>query len=108
MLYEVITFRPFYSKDDLTAAGDIHQAYYTQRRRMRQRTEKERLKGVRTSYLGSEIYLSLIDKTQIPYSTKLNQLAATALVTNRDLPMLLKSGGSDVFYVPDGGRNNFV
>jgi len=35
-----LPFRPFYSADDLTAAGETHQAYFTQNRRMRQRTRK--------------------------------------------------------------------
>ena len=59
-----VAFRPFYSADDFTAAGERHPAYYTQSRKMRQRTERERLKGARTSYLGSELYLSLVDPRQ--------------------------------------------
>ena len=62
-----ITFRPFYSAEDLTPSGDTHSAYYSLRRRMRQRSEKQRLRGVRTSYLGSDCYLTLADRTQAPY-----------------------------------------
>jgi len=40
---------------------------------------------------------------QAPYAPNLNQLAVTAMVTNRDLPMLLKTGGSGAFYLPEGG-----
>ena len=98
-----IVFRPFYSSTDFTSAGDVHTAYFTQSRKMRQRSEKERLRGVRTSYLGSEVYLSLVDRDQAPYSTKLDQLAVTALCTNRDLPMLLSVGDDNVFHLPDGG-----
>jgi type VI secretion system protein ImpG len=100
---EDIDFRPFYSADDFTPAGDTHAAYYTLHRKMRQRTEKERLKGARTSYLGSETYLTLIDRTQAPYRAEMSQLAVRALVTNRDLPMLLPTGETDLFYLPDGG-----
>ncbi len=98
-----IPFRPFYSDTDLTAAGDNHTAYYTVKRRMRQRNEKERLRGVRTSYLGSEVYLTLVDKAEAPYPGSLDQLAVEALCSNRDLPMLLAAGGSGVFHLPDGG-----
>ncbi len=98
-----VLFRPFYSADDLTAAGETHAAYYTQSRKMRQRAERERLKGVRTSYLGSELYLSLVDATQAPYGAQLHQLAINAMVTNRDLPLLLPTGAKDVFYLPEGG-----
>ncbi len=98
-----VPFHAFYSDSDLTAAGESRNAYYTQHRRMRQRTEKERLKGVRTSYLGSEMYVTLVDKAQAPYATDLDQLAVTAMVTNRDLPLLLPTGARDVFYLPEGG-----
>ncbi|KIN69996.1 Type VI secretion protein [Sulfitobacter noctilucicola] len=100
---EDVSFRPFYSATDFTAAGDVHTAYFTQSRKMRQRSEKERLRGVRTSYLGSEVYLQMVDRTQAPYSSKLDQLAVTALCTNRDLPMLLSVGDDNVFHLPDGG-----
>ena len=98
-----VTFRPFYSSSDLTSAGETHPAYYTIKRRMRQRSEKERLRGVRTSYLGSETFLSLVDRNQAPYSHETDQLAVRALCTNRDLPMLLTTGDANVFQLPEGG-----
>lgn len=98
-----IDFRPFYSADDFSPAGDGHLTYYTQKRKMRQRTEKERLKGARTSYLGSETYLGLVDNNEAPYNPEMTQLAVRAMVTNRDLPMLLPTGQTDLFYLPDGG-----
>ncbi|GHF35019.1 type VI secretion system baseplate subunit TssF [Seohaeicola zhoushanensis] len=98
-----LEFRPFYSATDFTSAGEVHPAYYTVKRRMRQRSEKERLRGVRTSYLGSEVYLTLVDRKQAPYSASLDQLAVRALCSNRDLPMLLATGDIDVFQLPEGG-----
>lgn len=100
---EDVLFRPFYSSTDFTAAGEMHPAYYSIRRRMRQRSEKERLRGVRTSYLGSEVYLTLVDRNQAPYAAGLDQLAVRALCSNRDLPMLLSTGDKDVFQLPEGG-----
>lgn len=98
-----VTFKPFYSATDLTAAGETHPAYYTIHRRMRQRTEKERLRGVRTSYLGAEVYLSLVDANQAPYGVDLSQLAVAGLCTNRDLPMLLSTASDNMFHLPEGG-----
>ncbi|MGR3343143.1 MAG: type VI secretion system baseplate subunit TssF [Paracoccaceae bacterium] len=98
-----VNFRAFYSATDLTSAGESHPAYFTLRRRMRQRNEKERLRGVRTSYLGSEIYLTLVDRAQAPYAAELGQLAVKAMCTNRDLPLLLATGDEGVFHLPDGG-----
>lgn len=100
---EDVPFRPFYSSSDLTSAGDTHPAYYTMRRRMRQRSEKERLRGVRTSYLGSDVYVTLVDRKQAPYGPDLDQLAVRAMCTNRDLPLLLATGDGDVFQLPEGG-----
>ncbi|MCB1363799.1 MAG: type VI secretion system baseplate subunit TssF [Rhodobacteraceae bacterium] len=98
-----VAFRPFYSATDFTVAGNTHPAYYTMRRRMRQRSERERLRGVRTSYLGSEVYLTLVDRSQAPYRADLEQLAVRALCTNRDLPMLLSAADADIFQLPEGG-----
>lgn len=96
-------FRPFYSQSDFTVAGDAHTAYYTKSRKMRQRSEKERLRGVRTSYLGTDMYLSLVDRAESPYPADVEQLAVEATCTNRDLPLLLLSGGAGVFHLPGGG-----
>ncbi len=98
-----IPFRPFFSSSDFTSSGDTHPAFYTVKRKMRQRTEKERLKGARTSYLGSESYLALVDGNQAPYDVEMNQLSVHATVTNRDVPMLLPTGQDDLFHLPDGG-----
>ncbi|MDT8343076.1 MAG: type VI secretion system baseplate subunit TssF [Thermohalobaculum sp.] len=99
-----VGFRPFYSATDITAAGERQQAYYTLRRRMRQRSEKQRLKGARSSYLGSDVFLMLVDRRQAPYPADLEQLAVNAVCTNRDLPLLLAMGGGETdFTLPDGG-----
>ncbi len=98
-----LDFHPFYSSSDLTAAGNAQRAYYSQNRRMRQRTERERLSGVRTSYLGSEMFLTLVDRNQAPYDAALSQLAVTATCTNRDLPLLLATGADNLFQLADGG-----
>ncbi|HEU0220659.1 MAG TPA: type VI secretion system baseplate subunit TssF [Paracoccaceae bacterium] len=97
-------FRPFYSADDYTAGGDAREAYYTVRRRMRQRSERQRLKGTRTSYLGSDLFVSLVDRREAPFPADIEQLSVSAFVTNRDLPLLLATGlGTTDFDLPEGG-----
>ncbi|MFP7675225.1 type VI secretion system baseplate subunit TssF [Marivita sp. S0852] len=98
-----IDLKAFYSSDELTAAGGGGSAYYTHKRHLRQRSEAETLRGVRTNYLGSESYLSVVDANEAPYPARLSQLAVEAMVTNRDLPMLLPNGVDNVFHLPDGG-----
>lgn len=98
-----IPLKAFYSSDEFTAAGGGGSAYYTHTRHLRQRSESEALRGVRTNYLGSESYLSVVDANQAPYPGDMGQLAVQAMVTNRDLPMLLPTGVDNVFHLPDGG-----
>jgi type VI secretion system protein ImpG len=98
-----LPLKAFYSSDEFTAAGGGGAAYYTHTRHLRQRSESEALRGVRTNYLGSESYLSIVDANEAPYPGDLGQLAVEAMVTNRDLPMLLPTGVDNVFHLPDGG-----
>ena len=43
----------------------------------------------RSAYIGSELFLSLVDPQGAPYNDELRQIAVSALVTQRDLPTLL-------------------
>ncbi len=98
-----VKFRPFYMADNRSEEAGQAPAFFTVARRMRQRTEREMLRGTRTNYLGSETFLSLVDGSQAPYGSDLKQLAVRAMVTNRDLPMMLAIGADDLFHLPDGG-----
>lgn len=98
-----VEFSPFYSPNKYSPLGDVDERYFNVRRRMRQRSERERLRGPRTSYLGSEVYLSLVDRNEAPYSAKLAQLSVEAVCTNRDLPLMLATGAPDVFHLVEGG-----
>jgi len=99
-----VDFEAFYSADDYTAAGESYTAYYSLRRRMHQRSERQRLKGTRTSYLGADVYINLVDQMQAPYGGDIEQLSVKATVTNRDLPMLLTIGKHATdFELPNGG-----
>ena len=89
-------FRPFYASVD---ADGIHPAhgYFTMRREPRALSERQRRDGPRTSYMGSEVSLSLVDSREAPYSETLRQLAVDVLVTNRDLPLLMPVGSDRDF-----------
>ena len=52
----------------------------------------QRRRGPRSSYIGSEVFLSLVDSNQAPYSTDLRQLSLQALCTNRDLVLHMPAG----------------
>ena len=87
-------FQPFYRSHDTGREGG---AFYTLHRVPRVLAEKERKFGQVSSYVGTEVYLSLVDSEAAPYSSELQQLGVTALCTNRHLPitMAVGSGRSD-------------
>jgi type VI secretion system protein ImpG len=92
----ITRFAPFYE----TSANDKHDgygAYYSIRREPRMPSQQASRNGSRTSYIGSEIYLSLVDQSEVPYKSDLRQLAVTTLVTNRDLPLLMPLNGDTDF-----------
>ena len=95
-LDEEQAFRPFYSANDL-ATGSSPQAFYTVHRAPRVLSSAQKRTGPRSSYIGSEVYMSLVDAEEAPYRHDLRQLAVSTLCTNRDLPlhMPVNKGGSD-------------
>jgi len=67
-------------------------AYYTLQREPRLLSARQkdlRGAGPRTSYIGSEVFLSLVDAKEAPFSADLQQLSVRALCSNRDLPLLM-------------------
>jgi type VI secretion system protein ImpG len=98
---EAQEFFPFYSLTERTT-NDIR-AYYAVRRAPRVISTTQKKYGTRTSYLGSEMYLSLVDRHQAPYSTNLQLLAVEAMCTHRDLPLQMPIGvGSTDFSLEMG------
>jgi len=89
-------FLPFYSLDESSVRTE-NSAYYTVRREARHLSTRQRHYGPRSNYVGSEIFVSLVDSREAPYSSELRQLAVTTLCTNRDLPlhMPVNAGKSD-------------
>jgi len=89
------TFRPFYGS--ITSDDRNYGRYYSMRREPRLLSDKARRHGPRTGYIGSEVFLSLVDQTEAPYRGDLRQLTVVVQCTNRDLALL----------VPTGGRTDF-
>ncbi|MGZ8259650.1 MAG: type VI secretion system baseplate subunit TssF, partial [Caldimonas sp.] len=91
-------FHPLYATyhDGASGGGGQPQGYYTVRREPRLLSSRQKEHGARSSYVGEEVFLSLVDPAHAPYREDLRQLAVTAWVTNRDLPTLLpNAGGSE-------------
>lgn len=91
-------FRPFYST--LSEDDGNYGAYFSLRREQRSLSEHARRYGTRTGYIGSEVFVSLVDERQSPWHSDLKYLTADVLCTSRDLPlMLLQDQGN--FVMPD-------
>jgi type VI secretion system protein ImpG len=91
-------FVPLYGIRELNPEMD-GQRYYTLRRVPRRTSSRQRRSGVRSGYVGTEVYLSLVDGRDSPYKSDLRQIAVDVLCTNRDLPNHL---------VPGAGRTDFT
>ncbi len=79
-----------YGDQDGRSGDDL--ACYTVRRTHRVLSDRQRATGTRTSYVGSELYLSLVDTREAPYRHDLRQVGVGLLCTNRDLPLLMPVG----------------
>lgn len=95
-------FLPFYSA--FHTEGVQHQAYFTLRRQPRLLSSTQKRAGFRSSYVGSEVFISLVDPQEAPFSDKLRQLAISALCSNRDLPLLMSLGGAKTDFLLDEAR----
>jgi type VI secretion system protein ImpG len=95
-------FLPFYSLND---QKEYHRnmAHYTINRQQRVPSGRMRRKGPRSSYIGSEVFLMLVDGNDAPYSSELRQLGLKVRCTNRDLPLLMPVGIGDTDFNLDTG-----
>lgn len=82
-------FAPFYRSRD---PGDRAHGYFQMRRAPRVLSERERARGARSGYVGSEVFVALVDPNDAPYSSDLRQLGVDVLCTNRDLPLSMPVG----------------
>lgn len=92
-------FLPFYSA--YHHEGPQHAAYYTVQREPRLASAAQKQKGARSSYVGSEVFISLVDPEEAPFSAALSQLSIAARVTNRDLPLHMPVGTARSDFVLD-------
>lgn len=90
-----LVFHPFYAA--FHGSRHSHPAYYTTTREPRAQSVRQRSEGHRSSHIGSEVYMQVVDPQQAPYAKSMRQLSVTALVTNRDLPLLMPLGRDNDF-----------
>ncbi|HEV2539155.1 MAG TPA: type VI secretion system baseplate subunit TssF [Frateuria sp.] len=95
-------FQPFYGCDERTWQGG-HGAFYTVRREPRQLSARQKLQGARSSYVGSELFVALVDANEAPYSSRLRQVGMQLMCTNRDLPLQMPVGKANTDFTLDVG-----
>jgi type VI secretion system protein ImpG len=98
----VQTFQSFYHANDLQSESGPG-AYYQVRRDARLLSERQRRQGPRSSYIGSEIFLSLVDASEAPYRSGLRQLGVDTLCTNRDLVLSMPLGSGKTDFTVESG-----
>jgi type VI secretion system protein ImpG len=86
-------FLPFYGA--FHTESREHPAYYAVQREPRLLSATQQRDGPRSGYVGTEVFLSLVDPNEAPYPASLSQLSVRALCTNRDLPLMMPVGRAD-------------
>jgi type VI secretion system protein ImpG len=96
------SFAPLYQRR-ADAPSSEASAFYTSQRRPRLASSRQKTQGPRSSYLGSEVFVSLVDGHEGPYGPDLRQLGISTWCTNRDLPLRMPVGeGRTDFSVESG------
>ncbi len=95
-------FLPFYAHTDQNRYGDL-QAYFTVARSARRFSSRQKRQGPRSSYIGSETFVALVDGREAPLQTELKQLAVNTLCTNRDLPLHIPIGQGKTDFTLESG-----
>ena len=88
-------FLPFYAA--YSSDEERQSAYFTVRREPRLASSAQKKWGARSSYIGTEVFISLVDPMEAPFNGDLRQLSLETLCTNRDLVLQMPLGlsGSD-------------
>lgn len=94
-------FLPLYGSDE--SQKNQRNAYYTVNRDTRNLNINQRKFGHRSSYIGTEVYISLVDPKNAPVSDNLRQLAVETLCCNRDLPLMMPLGKSQTDFTIETG-----
>lgn len=87
---ESLAFYPLFATPQAAPAGT--QAYWSAVREPRLPSDKVRREGARSGYVGSEVFLSLVDAREAPFPQALRQLSLQVTCSNRDLPVFMPVG----------------
>lgn len=94
---ESVPFHPFYLQP---AHSPNLGGFYAVNRLQRTLSEQEKKFGAKSTYPGSEVFLSLVDPNAVPFSPNLEQLGVQAICTNRHLPLSMPVGVGETDFNP--------
>lgn len=86
-------FRPMYATIDKATLH--HDGFYSLRREARLLSSEQKRSGARTSYIGTEVFLSITETSTPPFDDRIKQLSVKTLCTNRDLPIFMPMGNAN-------------
>lgn len=85
-------FLPLFAVPQVEPVGG-EGAYWSAVREPRVASDRRKREGPRSGYVGTEVFLSLVDARDAPLRGPLRQLAVSMRCTNRDLPIFIPTGG---------------
>lgn len=98
---QTVVFSPMYKAPDigLFPEAKIQYAYFSSRRADRVPSESALKNGFRSSYLGSEVFLSLADNKDYTFNSNIEHLSVDTWCTSRDLPLMMPRDGDSDFLI---------
>lgn len=87
-----IEIHPLYAAPDRAAADTRGNMFHTLRREKRVLSAGQKLRGTRTAYIGTELFIGVVDTAAPPFPDTLKQLSVETLCTNRDLAIMIPTG----------------
>ena len=98
---QTVVFSPMYKAPDigLFPESQTQHAYFSARRADRVPSENSAKNGFRSSYLGSEVFLSLANNQNYAFNSNVQHLSVDAWCTSRDLPLIMPRDGESDFLI---------
>lgn len=81
-------------------------AYFSARRADRVPSENSAKNGFRSSYLGSEVFLSLANNQNYAFNSNIQHLSVDTWCTSRDLPLIMPRDGESDFLIEGFCQSN--
>ena len=98
---QTVVFSPMYKAPDigLFPEAQTQHAYFSARRADRVPSENSAKNGFRSSYLGSEVFLSLANNQNYTFNSNVQHFSVDAWCTSRDLPLIMPRDGESDFLI---------